>query len=114
MASQLASTARSSARIGMGTPTWPNHQQIFKAAGLKVVPYRTFNSSYGQFDLEATMQALGAAESGDLALLHACCHKSDRSRSNRHAMAGDCHGAGGPRRSRNRPRGRSHWLTNCM
>src|SRR5262249_21236820 len=74
MASQLAVTARSGARIWMGTPTWPNHGQIFEAAGVTNAPYRMFEPLVGQFDFEATMQALGKAEAGDLALLHGCCH----------------------------------------
>ena len=74
LAAQLAATARIGATIWLGTPSWPNHEPIFEAVGLAIETYPMFDPRVGQFDFAATMQALGRAEAGDVALLHGCGH----------------------------------------
>jgi aromatic-amino-acid transaminase len=61
-------------RIWLGLPSWPNHASIFAAAGLQIETYPFFDvpSQAVLFDSMAT--ALGRAEAGDVALLHASCH----------------------------------------
>jgi len=74
LAAELIASARPGARMFMGTPTWPNHPQIFDIAGLQTVTYAYFNSQTQSVRFNEMMDALEAAESGDALLLQACCH----------------------------------------
>ena len=60
-------------RIWMGTPSWPNHAQIFADLGLEL---KTFNhaSKSGVVDMDALRAALAEAGPQDAILLHGCCH----------------------------------------
>jgi aspartate/tyrosine/aromatic aminotransferase len=62
------------ATVWLSTPTWPNHPQIFEAAGFRIgwYPY-LFEDSSG-LDLDGMLAALGAAARGDVVVVHACCH----------------------------------------
>lgn len=74
LASDLAATARPGCRVWVGTPTWPNHIPIFKAAGLEVATYPGFDVARQKLLVEKTLDVLRFARAGDLVLLHACCH----------------------------------------
>lgn len=60
-------------RIWMGTPSWPNHAQIFADLGLEL---KTFNhaTKAGVVDMDALRAALAEAGPQDAILLHGCCH----------------------------------------
>ncbi len=60
-------------RVFMGTPSWPNHAQIFADVGLGM---EGFNHSHadGAIDMDALRAAFAAAGPGDAFLLHGCCH----------------------------------------
>jgi len=60
-------------RIWMGTPSWPNHAQIFADLGLEL---KTFNhaTTAGVVDMDALRAALAEAGPQDAVLLHGCCH----------------------------------------
>ena len=60
-------------RFWMGTPSWPNHAQIFADLGLEL---KTFNhaTSQGAVDMPALRAAIAEAAEGDAILLHGCCH----------------------------------------
>lgn len=60
-------------RIWMGTPSWPNHAQIFADLGLEL---KTFNhaTKAGVVDMDALRGALAEAGPQDAVLLHGCCH----------------------------------------
>ena len=60
-------------RIWMGTPSWPNHAQIFADLAFEL---KTFNHSTkdGVVDMDALRAAIAGAEAGDAILLHGCCH----------------------------------------
>ena len=60
-------------RIWMGTPSWPNHAQIFADLGLEL---KTFNhaTKAGVVDMDALRAALAEAGPQDAVLLHGCCH----------------------------------------
>ena len=60
-------------RFWMGTPSWPNHAQIFADLGCEL---KTFihNTPEGVVDMPALRAAIAAAEPGDAILLHGCCH----------------------------------------
>jgi len=74
LAAEMAAMARPGTRIWLGTPTWPNHPQIFEQAGLTLQTYRHFDPATGTVDFEAVREALSRAQPGDLVLLHGCCH----------------------------------------
>ena len=60
-------------RFWMGTPSWPNHAQIFADLGLEL---KTFNHATGDgaADMPALRAAIAEASEGDAILLHGCCH----------------------------------------
>jgi len=62
------------ATIWMTQPTWPNHPQIFAAAGVptKTVPY--FDAKSNGLAWGAFFNAVNQIPAGDVLLLHACCH----------------------------------------
>lgn len=61
-------------RIWLGLPTWPNHQAIFKAAGLEVVTFPFFDVPSQTVLFGGMMDALKGAKAGEAVLLHASCH----------------------------------------
>lgn len=62
------------AAIWVSAPTWPNHNQIFSAAGLPVKAYPYWNPKTRGVDFEGMKKALRTAAPGDVILLHACAH----------------------------------------
>ena len=54
-------------------PTWPIHETIFAAAGVKVSHY-PYVGSDNRLDVEAMLATLNQVPEGDVVLLHACCH----------------------------------------
>jgi len=74
LGAELIAAARPGARIFMGTPTWPNHPQIFDVTGLRAVTYPYFDSHAQTVRFDRMMAALETAECGDALLLQACCH----------------------------------------
>ncbi|MCZ8295376.1 MAG: aspartate/tyrosine/aromatic aminotransferase [Rhodobacteraceae bacterium] len=60
-------------RVWMGTPSWPNHAQIFADIGFEL---KTFNHAAkdGSVDMDGLRGAIAGAAPGDAILLHGCCH----------------------------------------
>jgi aromatic-amino-acid transaminase len=71
---ELLATINRSARVLVGSPTWPNHPPIINAVGLEVVDYPYYERGQGAIRFEDMVAALEGAEPGDVALLHGCCH----------------------------------------
>lgn len=61
-------------RIWMSEPTWPNHPQIFQAAGMEVQTYPYFDAAANSLDFVGMMAAIEQIPEGDVLLLHGCCH----------------------------------------
>jgi len=61
-------------KVLLGTPSWPNHAPIAKAAGLDVVSYTHCDLDSQALDFDALLGAMQGATSGDVVLLHGCCH----------------------------------------
>ncbi|WP_434591089.1 aspartate/tyrosine/aromatic aminotransferase [Pseudomonas sp. R4-83] len=59
--------------VWLSNPTWPIHETIFAAAGVKVSHY-PYVGSDNRLDVEAMLAVLEEAPKGDVVLLHACCH----------------------------------------
>jgi aromatic-amino-acid transaminase len=71
---ELIAAANPKARVLMGSPTWPNHPPIARAVGLEIVDYAYYERGQAAVRFEDMGAALEAAEPGDVALLHGCCH----------------------------------------
>jgi aromatic-amino-acid transaminase len=71
---ELIAAANPKARVLMGSPTWPNHPPIARAVGLEIVDYAYYERGQAAVRFEDMAAALEAAEPGDVALLHGCCH----------------------------------------
>jgi aromatic-amino-acid transaminase len=71
---ELIATANPSARILVGTPTWPNHPPIIGAVDLQIAEYPYYERGQGSIRFDAMMNALSGARPWDVALLHGCCH----------------------------------------
>ncbi|WP_225137946.1 amino acid aminotransferase [Pseudomonas putida] len=59
--------------VWLSNPTWPIHETIFAAAGVKVSHY-PYVGSDNRLDVDAMLAALNEVPHGDVVLLHACCH----------------------------------------
>jgi len=62
------------ATVWLSEPTWPNHPNIFAAAGVPVKTYPYFDPQRNDLQFGAMLEALGKASPGDVVLLHGCCH----------------------------------------
>jgi aspartate/tyrosine/aromatic aminotransferase len=71
---QLVATANPSARVLVGTPTWPNHMPIVSGCGLEISEYPYYDRDARVIRFDAMMAAVEAASAGDVVLLHGCCH----------------------------------------
>ncbi|MFI8225645.1 amino acid aminotransferase [Pseudomonas sp. NPDC085632] len=59
--------------VWLSNPTWPIHETIFAAAGVKVSHY-PYVGSDNRLDVNAMLAVLNQVPNGDVVLLHACCH----------------------------------------
>jgi aspartate/tyrosine/aromatic aminotransferase len=60
--------------IWVSEPTWPNHPQVFQAAGLSVKTYPYFDAAKNALAFDQMLAGLRQVPAGDIVLLHACCH----------------------------------------
>jgi len=73
VAGDLVAGISPSASVWLSTPTWPNHPQVFAAAGLPVRTYPYLGAD-GELDISALLGVLRAVPAGDVVVLHGCCH----------------------------------------
>ncbi len=66
--------ANANAKVWVSDPTWANHIPLFSSAGLKIAeyPYYDYNTHSVRFD--EMLACLSKIPSGDVVLLHGCCH----------------------------------------
>ncbi len=62
------------ATIWMSSPTWPNHPNIFQAAGVPVKSFPYFDQASNSLDWDAMLEGINQIPAGDAILLHGCCH----------------------------------------
>jgi aspartate/tyrosine/aromatic aminotransferase len=60
--------------IHIPDPTWSNHVNVFRNAGLTPKPYRYYDPSSRSLDFPGFLSDLGSAPPGSLFMLHACAH----------------------------------------
>lgn len=60
--------------VYVSNPTWSNHLNIIKDAGLKSVQYPYFHAPTKGLDFDGMKNCLMSAAPGSIVLLHACAH----------------------------------------
>ncbi len=60
--------------VWLSNPTWANHNGVFKAASLEIKQYTYYDPNIKGMDFDAMLSDLATAKSGDVVLLHGCCH----------------------------------------
>ncbi|KAF2185256.1 hypothetical protein K469DRAFT_726804 [Zopfia rhizophila CBS 207.26] len=60
--------------IYIPTPSWANHNAVFKDSGLKVEKYRYYNKDTIGLDFGGMVADIKAMPKGSIVLLHACAH----------------------------------------
>ena len=74
VAADLLRQTGSGGTLWMSEPTWPNHPQLFAAAGFLIRSYPYTDATGRRIDEDAMLGALGQASPGDIVLLHGACH----------------------------------------
>jgi len=62
------------ATLWMSDPTWPNHPAIAKSMGIAMQTYPYLHPETLEVDFDAMLASIEGAKSGDVILLHGCCH----------------------------------------
>jgi aromatic-amino-acid transaminase len=70
----LLRKAKPDATVWLSEPTWANHLPIMTAAGFKTATYPYFDAASGKVKFDEMLGGLKAAKTGDIVLLHGCCH----------------------------------------
>ncbi|MFQ3197820.1 MAG: aspartate aminotransferase [Paraglaciecola sp.] len=60
--------------VWVSDPTWANHIPLIGNAGLKIETYPYFNKADASINFEGMVETLSQVKSGDVVLLHGCCH----------------------------------------
>ncbi|ROU01014.1 aromatic amino acid transaminase [Histidinibacterium lentulum] len=71
---ELARLANPDATVWCSDPTWPNHLSILKFMGMPTRTYRYFDEATALVDFDGMIADLEGVASGDIVLLHGCCH----------------------------------------
>lgn len=71
---ELIRLASPHATVWVSDPTWPNHLSILNYLGMNTRTYRYFDAETRGVDFAAMMADLSLIRSGDVVLLHGCCH----------------------------------------
>jgi aspartate aminotransferase len=74
VAAELVKKSNPSATIWVSDPTWGNHIPLLGDSGLQIKTYPYYDTTTHRVSFEAMITALQQAKSGDLVLLHGCCH----------------------------------------
>jgi aromatic-amino-acid transaminase len=71
---ELIKMAAPNATVWLSNPTWPNHPSIIKYLGMKMAEYRYFDEETRGVDFDGLLADLDGVASGDVVLIHGCCH----------------------------------------
>ena len=74
MATELIKLSSRDITIWMSEPTWNNHLPILNSAGAQSKQYPYYNNIDNKLNFEGMIECLEGIPSGDVILLHACCH----------------------------------------
>jgi len=74
VAGHLLHRAKASTRVHVSDPSWPNHIPLLKLSGLHLETYPYYDKARHRIDFEAMVEAVERIHSGDVLLIHGCCH----------------------------------------
>jgi aspartate/tyrosine/aromatic aminotransferase len=74
VAAGLIMQANPDAVLWVSDPTWANHTPLLGGAGLNMKVYPYYDGESHSIRVDDMLETLRGANSGDLVLLHACCH----------------------------------------
>jgi len=74
VAADLLKKTNPKAKLWVSDPTWANHTGIFTEAGFEVKTYRYYDSEKKSLDFQGMLSAIKTIDTGDIILLHGCCH----------------------------------------
>lgn len=60
--------------VWLTQPTWPNHPQIFAAAGVPTKTFPYFDAKTNSLAFDECIAAIRKIPAGDVIMLHGCCH----------------------------------------
>jgi len=71
---EIIHAATPGARVWVSDPTWPVHIPLLGSVGLEFHSYRYYNPATHGVDFDGMVADLKQARTGDVVLLHGCCH----------------------------------------
>jgi aspartate/tyrosine/aromatic aminotransferase len=74
VAADLVNRLMPGKRVWISDPTWPNHPNVFRAAGIEVVTYPYFDPALNGINFGRMLATVEQIPAGDVLLLHGCCH----------------------------------------
>ena len=74
LGAEVLHAAAPTATVWVSDPTWPVHIPLMGSVGLQFKTYRYYSSEMKGLDFDAMISDLEDAQSGDVVLLHGCCH----------------------------------------
>ena len=74
LGAEVLHAAAPTATVWVSDPTWPVHIPLMGSVGLQFKTYRYYSSEMKGLDFDAMISDLQDARSGDVVLLHGCCH----------------------------------------
>ncbi|WP_267372398.1 MULTISPECIES: amino acid aminotransferase [unclassified Pantoea] len=74
IAADFLATQTAVKRVWISNPSWPNHKNVFNAAGLEVCEYHYYDAANHMLDFEGMLASLSQVQPGDVVLFHGCCH----------------------------------------
>lgn len=74
LAAEFIKSANPDATVWVSNPTWANHVPLLGSAGLKIAEYPYYDYASHSVKFDEMMECLGKIGSGDVVLLHGCCH----------------------------------------
>ena len=74
LAAEFIKQANSDATVWVSDPTWANHVPLLGSAGLKIGFYPYYNYTTHSIRFDEMLATLNKVPSGDVVLLHGCCH----------------------------------------
>lgn len=74
LACELIARHAPEASLWISRPTWANHAQIGRLAGVAIQSYPYYDADRHELDADAFLDALHRIPAGDALLLHGCCH----------------------------------------
>ena len=74
VAAGVIARANPETTVRVSDPTWNNHVPLLGSAGIRLDPYPYYDADTNVLRFDAMLDAVNKAASGDVVLLHGCCH----------------------------------------